>query len=252
MGAPTDRIDFDGKVALVTGGSRGIGAATVRLLAGLGARVAFSYRADRASADAVARDAGGRARGWPVDVRDDAAMAELVAATVDAFGGLDVAVASAGIWTGAAIDAMTPETWRETLDVNLTGTWHLCRHAVPALRAREGSLVVVSSTAGQRGEAGHSHYAATKGAQIALVKSLAVECAPAVRVNAVAPGWVDTDMSAGSLNGPDRAAIEAGIPLGRVAAAEDVACAVAYLASDWARHVTGEVLNVNGGAVLCG
>lgn len=252
MGAPTDRIDFDGKVALVTGGSRGIGAATVRLLARLGARVAFSYRADRASADAVTGASGGRARGWPVDVRNDAAMAELVAATVDAFGGLDVAVASAGIWTGGRIDAMTPEAWRETLDVNLTGTWHLCRHAIPALRSGAGCLVVISSTAGQRGEAGHSHYAATKGAQIALVKSLAVECAPAIRVNAVAPGWVDTDMSAASLQGPDRTAIEAQIPLGRVAAAEDVACAVAYLASDWARHVTGEVLNVNGGAVLCG
>ena len=112
--------------------------------------------------------------------------------------------------------------------------------------------MVVSSTAGQRGESLHSHYAASKGAQVSLVKSLAVECAPQVRVNAVAPGWVDTEMSAGPLNGAERAAIVDAIPLGRVATAEDIADAIAFLASDRARHITGEILNVNGGSVLCG
>jgi 3-oxoacyl-[acyl-carrier protein] reductase len=148
---------------------------------------------------------------------------------------------------------MTVEEWRETLDVNLGGTWLLCREALPALRRRGGgSIVVVTSTAGQRGEAFHSHYAASKGGQISLIKSLAVECAPAVRVNGVAPGWVDTDMSAGPLTGEERAGILAAIPLGRAASAEDIADAIAFLASDRARHITGEILNVNGGSVLCG
>jgi 3-oxoacyl-[acyl-carrier protein] reductase len=162
-------------------------------------------------------------------------------------------VANAGIWKEGAIDRLTAAEWSETLAVNLGGTWRLCREAVPALRRRGGgAIVVVSSTAGQRGEAHHSHYAASKGAQISLVKSLAVECAPEIRVNAVAPGWVDTEMSAGPLEGEERAAILAAIPLGRVASAEDIADAIAFLASDRARHVTGEILNVNGGSVLCG
>jgi 3-oxoacyl-[acyl-carrier protein] reductase len=166
---------------------------------------------------------------------------------------VDVAIANAGIWKGARIERMTAEEWDETLEVNLGGTWRLCREAVPAIRRRGGgSIVVVSSTAGQRGESLHSHYAASKGAQISLVKSLAVECAPEIRVNGVAPGWVDTELSAGPLGGEERAAIVAAIPLGRVATAEDIADAIAFLASDRARHVTGEILNVNGGSVLCG
>jgi len=116
-----------------------------------------------------------------------------------------------------------------------------------------GRIVLVSSTAGQRGEAYHADYAATKGALIALTKSLCVECAPGITVNCVAPGWVDTDMSAGSLAGPaDRARIEATIPLGRIPPAEDIAGPILFLCSDLARHITGEVVNVNGGSVLCG
>ncbi|HYO46244.1 MAG TPA: SDR family NAD(P)-dependent oxidoreductase [Gemmatimonadota bacterium] len=246
-------IDFDGKNVLVTGGSRGIGAACVRLFASLGARVGFTWRSGEREARALEAECDGRARGWRADVTDDEQIARFVHEAEEAWGGVDVAVANAGIWKGAPIDRMTPEEWRETLDVNLGGTWRLCREAVPALRRRgEGSIVIVSSTAGQRGEALHSHYAASKGGQISLVKSLAVECAPEIRVNAVAPGWVDTDMSAGPLGGEERAAILASIPLGRVATAEDIADAIAFLASDRARHVTGEILNVNGGSVLCG
>lgn len=246
-------IDFHDKNVLVTGGSRGIGAACVRLFADLGARVGFTWRTGAAEAEELERACGGMARGWRTDVTVDGEVARFVGEAEEAWGGVDVAVANAGIWRGARIERMTAEEWDETLDVNLGGTWRLCRAAVPAIRRRGGgSIVVVSSTAGQRGESLHAHYAASKGAQISLVKSLAVECAPDVRVNAVAPGWVDTELSAEPLGGEERSAIVAAIPLGRVATAEDIADAIAFLASDRARHVTGEILNVNGGSVLCG
>ena len=246
-------MELEGKVALVTGGSRGIGAATVRLMAGLGARVGFTWVAHEAEARALEREVTPAARAWQADVRDPQAMERFVDEAEAAWGGIDVLVANAGMWKGASIETMSPDEWRETIEVNLTGTYLLCRFGIPALRRRGGgALVVVSSTAGQRGEAGHSHYAAAKGGQISLVKSLAVECAPQVRVNAVAPGWVDTEMSATPLTGLERDAIVGAIPLGRVATADDVARAIAFLASDGARHITGEILNVNGGSVLCG
>lgn len=246
-------IDFHGRTVLVTGGSRGIGAACVRLFVELGARVGFTWRTGEAEARDLERDFDGMARGWRVDVTDDGQVERFVREAEEAWGGVHVAIANAGIWKAARMERMTAEEWDETLEVNLGGTWRLCREAVPAIRRRGGgSIVVVSSTAGQRGESLHSHYAASKGAQISLVKSLAVECAPDIRVNAVAPGWVDTEMSAEPLSGVERAAIVAGIPLGRVATAEDIADAIAFLASERARHVTGEILNVNGGSVLCG
>src|SRR5687767_64832 len=242
-------MELEGRVALVTGGARGIGAATVRLLAGLGARVGFTWVAHEAEARALEREVTPAARAWQADVRDPQAMERFVDEAEAAWGGVDVLVANAGMWKGASIETMSPEEWRESIEVNLTGTYLLCRFGIPALRRRGGgALVVVSSTAGQRGEAGHSHYAAAKGAQISLVKSLAVECAPQVRVNAVAPGWVDTDMSATPLTGPERDTIVGQIPLGRVATADDEARAIAFLASDGARHITGEILNVNGGS----
>jgi 3-oxoacyl-[acyl-carrier protein] reductase len=246
-------IDFDGRNVLVTGGSRGIGAACVRLFVELGARVGFTWRTGEAEAREIERDSHGMARGWRADVTDDGQVERFVREAGEAWGGVDVAIANAGIWKAASMERMTAEEWNETLEVNLGGTWRLCHEAVPAIRRRGGgSIVVVSSTAGQRGESLHSHYAASKGGQISLVKSLAVECAPDIRVNAVAPGWVDTELSAGPLEGDERAAIVAAIPLGRVATAENVADAVAFLASDRASHVTGEILNVNGGSVLCG
>jgi 3-oxoacyl-[acyl-carrier protein] reductase len=178
----------------------------------------------------------------------------LVDEAVHRFGGLDILVNNAGIWKGSPVDEMTDAEWEETMAINMTGTFFCTRAAVPFMKnARWGRIINISSTAGQRGEAFHSHYAASKGAMISFTKSLAVELAPhGITVNCVAPGWVATDMSRESLLGPEREAILATIPLGRVARPEEIAGAVAFLASDLASFVTGEILNVNGGAVLVG
>lgn len=246
-------IDLTGKTAFLTGGTRGIGAETVRLFARLGARVGFCYRSAEGAARDLERELGASVRGWSADVADGDQIERTVGRVVERWGNLDIVVANAAIWKGAPIDEMSMDEWREVIDVNLTGTYNACRFGVPELkRSGGGSIVVVSSTAGQRGEAGHSHYAATKGAQISLVKSLAIELAPRIRVNGVAPGWVDTEMNIGPFAGGGRAAIERGIPLGRVATSKDIAASIAFLASEDAGHITGEILNVNGGSVLCG
>lgn len=249
-------IDLTGKSALVTGGSRGIGAACCRMLAQAGARVAVNFQLERPHADLLVRrigEAGGTAFCLAADVSrpDEAEM--LVDETVDRFGRLDIVVNNAGIWRGSPIEEISDGEWAEMIGVNLTGSFHILRAAVPHLKRSRGRIINISSTAGQRGEAFHSHYAATKGAIISLTKSLAAELAQdGVLVNCVAPGWVETDMTRDSLAGEDRAAILAAIPLGRVGRPEEIAGAVLYLASDLASFVTGEILNVNGGAVLCG
>lgn len=261
-------IDLSGTVALVTGGSRGVGAATARLLARAGARVALTYR-ERADAaqqvvETIASECGDhRATAIRADLstRDD--NDAIVARTIAEFGRLDAFVASAGVWPAddIPVEEMSDEQWRSTLALNLSGVFFGCRAALRAMRGGKagagegGRLVVVGSTAGQRGEAHHADYAATKGAVISFVKSLAVEAAPVATVNCVAPGWVDTEMAERpykAAGGRGRVAIEATIPLGRVATPEDVAGPIVFLCSSLARHITGEVLNVNGGAVLCG
>ena len=250
-------IDLSGKVALVTGGSRGIGRACCYALARAGARVCVNYKLERPSAELVVQrieEAGGEAFALGADVaeRGDADM--LVDETVDRYGRLDVLVTNAGIWRGSPIEEMSDGEWREMLAVNLDGTFHAIRATVPHMKeARGGRIVTVSSTAGQRGESGHAHYAATKGAVISLTKSLAAELAPfGITVNCVAPGWVDTDMTSEDLRGPRGEEIRATIPLGRPGSPEEIAGAVAFLASDLSSYVTGEILNVNGGSVLCG
>jgi 3-oxoacyl-[acyl-carrier protein] reductase len=180
----------------------------------------------------------------------------LVAEVVRDFGGLDCYVANAGIWPSEAVAVkdMGDARWAATMRVNLDAVFFGCRAALRVMRPG-GSIVIVTSTAGQRGEGFHADYAATKGALIAFVKSLAVEAAPGITVNSVAPGWTDTDMCAETFaeeGGAARARIEAGIPLGRVAAPEDIAGPIVFLCSPLARHITGEILNVNGGSVLCG
>ncbi len=250
-------IQLDGRVALVTGASRGIGAATARLLALAGCDVAVHYNAASDAATRVAAEverAGRRAWMLRADLADLDAARKLATDVESHAGGLDIVVHNAGIWTHGRIDSMSQAVWQETMRLNLDSVFALTQATLPMLRRSvHAAIVVVTSTAAQRGEAEHAHYAASKGALISFVKSLAVELAPGIRVNAVAPGWVETDMAKSALAGPAaRRAIEAAIPRGRVASADDVAGPIVFLASDLAAHVTGEILNVNGGSVLCG
>lgn len=250
-------IDLTGKRAVVTGGSRGVGRAAALLLARAGADVAIGYRQRRDEADAVVADLerlGVRAIAEAGDLAEAAVAERLIGRAVDAFAGLDILVGNAGIWPpeDVPIAEMTAEQWRRTLAVNLDSIYYTVRAAARVL-ADDGRIVLVGSTAGQRGEANHADYAATKGAIGALVKGVAIELAPrGITVNCVAPGWIDTEMTESSLVGEGRRRIEAGIPLGRAASADDVAGPIVFLCSPLARHITGEILNVNGGSVLCG
>lgn len=254
-----------GRRALVTGGSRGIGRAAAILLAECGARVGITYRRARGEAEetlrlaeAAWRAAGndGEPRPWMEggDLAEEAAVGALFERVDREFGGLDIFVGNAGVWNAAPrpLERLEPAEWRALLDANLTSMYLTTREAARRMDAG-GRIILLSSTAGQRGEAEHSHYAASKGAVISFVKSVCAELGPrGITVNAVAPGWVDTDMSASVLRTQARAAVEAGMPLRRVATAEEIVGPIAFLASDLARHITGEVLNVNGGSVLCG
>ncbi len=252
------QVDLKGRVALVTGGSRGLGRAAAVLLARAGADVAVSFRSERGAAENVVRacqEAGARAFAQACDVGRAADVKRLVRATVRRLGRLDILVANAGIWNEAAIERMSDERLGEMIDVNLRGVFACCREAVPVMKRQgAGRIILVSSTAGQRGEAFHSHYAATKGAVISLTKSLAPELArDGILVNCIAPGWFDTDMSVPTLSVPQkRRAVLSTIPLGRVGRPEEFAGAVLFLASELSTFITGEILNVNGGAVLAG
>jgi len=250
-------LDLGGKRALVTGGSRGVGRATALLLARAGADVAIAYRSRNDDAQAVVdtiRSQGRRALGFQGDLSIPGTAEALFHEAVTQFGGIDLVVGNHGIWPpdDVPLSEMEFEQWRRTLSVNLDSLFHLCREGARRI-SDDGRLVLVSSTAGQRGEAFHADYAASKGAVISLVKGLCVELAPrGVTVNAVAPGWIETDMTAEVLQGEAGNRVRSGIPLGRIATAEDVAGPIVFLCSSLARHVTGEVLNVNGGAVLPG
>ena len=255
--APVPGDLLRGRVALVTGASRGIGRATALRLAEAGAHVAVGYARQRELAEAVAREcerSGVEAVAVGGDVADPRQAEALASAALERFGRIDVLVANAGIWEGAPVEEMSEELWDRVLDANLKGTWTVCRAAVPAMKRHGGGrIVIISSTAGQRGEAFYSNYAASKGGQISFAKSLAAELAPAIRVNAVAPGWVETELSDPAYRDAEyKQKIVESIPLRRIATPDDVALAVLYLASDWSRHLTGEILNVNGGSVLCG
>jgi len=253
-----ESLKLKDKVAVVTGGSRGIGRAVVNCFARLGASVAVNYIKDeRAAKEAVsqAEAAGVGALAVQADVALVGDAERLIEATIRHFQRVDFLVCSAGIWEGAAIDEMSEEVWNRTMDLNLKGTWTVCRAAVPHLKKQQfGRIVIVTSTAGQRGEANVSNYAASKGGQISFTKSLAAELGPfGINVNSVAPGWVDTDMCADVFSIPGyRKSVEEGIPIGRVATPEDIAWPIVFLCTEWARHINGEILNVNGGSVLCG
>jgi 3-oxoacyl-[acyl-carrier protein] reductase len=249
-------ITLHGKTALVTGGSRGIGRAVVAMLARAGADVAVGYHTRAAEAETVAADAraaGRRAVAIGGDLADLASVDAMAVAVAEAFGRLDIFVANAGIWPPdeVRLDRLSPQRWRATMAANLDAVFHSTSAAL-GLMGPGGRVVLVASTAGQRGEAGHADYAASKGAIIALTKSLAVEYAPDILVNCVAPGWVDTDMAAPAFGGGEKDRIARTIPLRRIPTAEQIAGPIVFLCSDLASHVTGEVLNVNGGSVLCG
>lgn len=249
-------ISLAGRRILVTGASRGIGRATALMAARAGADVGICYHARRSDGEQVARAVralGRRAYLGGGDLADAERVSQLMSEVAAAFGGLDGVVINHGVWPAAdtPLARMAPERWRHTLRTNLDSVFLVARAAL-GLLGEGGRVVMVSSTAGQRGEAGHADYAASKGAMISLVKSLAIECAPMVTVNAVAPGWVDTEMSATAYDGEGRDAIARSIPLGRIATADDVAGPIIFLLSDLARHITGEILNVNGGSVLPG
>jgi 3-oxoacyl-[acyl-carrier protein] reductase len=256
---------LEGKVALITGGSRGIGAETVRVFAEAGARVAFSYEKARERAEALAGECGGPLHCVAIqqELSTPGNGRALVCAAVQAFGRLDVLVANHGIWEAvdAPIATMKETQWRRTLGVNLDSVFGLVQAAVGQMELQvrstdgvAGHIVLISSTAGQRGEANHADYAVTKGALISLTKSLSSELAPkGIRVNCVAPGWVDTEMSAGTLEDRVRGdQILKGIPVGRAAHAWEIAGPVLFLCTPLAGFISGEILNVNGGAVLVG
>jgi 3-oxoacyl-[acyl-carrier protein] reductase len=250
-------IDLTGRRALVTGGSRGIGAATARLLARAGADVVIGYRSRVSAADAVVRELrqlGVKAAALAADVSPREGADFLVDSTVNLLGGLDLFVGNSGVWpaTDVSLANMDVSQWSNTIRENVDSVFYTTR-AVARVITDGGRIVLISSTAGQRGEAYHADYAASKGAVISFTKSLAVELGSRdVTVNSVAPGWVDTEMVAEAMAQTGRAKVDASIPLGRIASAEDIAGPVVFLCSSLARHITGEILNVNGGSVLSG
>jgi 3-oxoacyl-[acyl-carrier protein] reductase len=257
-------MSLAGKVALITGGSRGIGAATVRLFRQAGAKVVFSYRSAASQAEALVQECGGpqfcRAIQQPLFTPEDGQA--LVAAAVAAFGRLDCTIINHGIWPShdAPIATMTTAQWRDTLGINLDSVFGVVRAAVaqmqsqPAVNGVRGHIVLVSSTAGQRGEAFHADYAATKGALISLTKSLSTELiGQGIHCNCVAPGWVATEMSADVLSDPATSKkLLSLIPLGRPAHVDEIAAPILFLCTPLAGFISGEIFNVNGGAVLVG
>jgi 3-oxoacyl-[acyl-carrier protein] reductase len=252
-----DLLAINGKRAIVSGGSRGVGAATAKLLADAGVDVAIGYKSRKDDAQRVVDDCRSRgveAHAVAADIATKAGAELFINECARLLGGVDFYVANAGIWPVEAVPVrdMDDERWMRTMRENVDSVFYTCR-AVARVIAAHGRIVMVSSTAGQRGEADHADYAASKGAMISLVKSMCVELAPRdITVNCVAPGWIDTEMAAIPYADGGRERIAKGIPLGRVASAEDVAGPIVFLCSPLSRHITGEILNVNGGSILCG
>ncbi len=255
-------LSLPGKVALITGGSRGIGAAAVRLFIQAGAQVFFNYEKSQAAADVLVRECGdANCSALACNLNGTPAAQQLVSACIARFGRLDILVANHGVWPpeDRPVNQMSDEQWHNTIAVNLDAVFGLVKHSVAAMkktasRPSPAHIVLVSSTAGQRGEAFHCDYAASKGALISMTKGLATELIrDNIYVNCVAPGWVDTDMSRPSLADPATAGkVLATIPLGRVATPEEIAAPILFLCTPLAGFVVGEVFNINGGAVLAG
>jgi len=250
-------ISLQNKNVLVTGGSRGIGKACVELFLKAGANVAFTFERAKAEAEKVVSDYKGSSllKYYKVDLSDTDDIQKEIRNILNDFEHIDVLVNNAGIWKEAAIDEMTLEEWNETMNINLTSTYLITKLVVPGMKKNKfGRIINIASTAGQRGEAFHSHYAASKGGMISLTKSLASELGKSnITVNCIAPGWVITDMTTDSLSDSETyKKVLNDIPLNKIAQPEEIAGPVLFLASHLASHITGEILNVNGGSVLCG
>jgi 3-oxoacyl-[acyl-carrier protein] reductase len=253
-------LSLEGRVAVITGGSRGIGAAIVRAFAAAGAKVLFNYQQAKREAASLVDECGGNANcvALQAELSSAEASANLVRAAVQHFGKVDIVVGNHGIWPpqDAPVDQMTDEQWRRTMAINLDSIFGLVKHGVGQMKKQRsgGHVILISSTAGQRGEAFHCDYAASKGAVISMVKGLSTELArDGIYVNCVAPGWVETDMAAPALRDPEISKrVFATIPLGRVGKPEEIAATVLFLCTPHAGFITGEILNVNGGAVLVG
>jgi len=255
-------LSLAGRVALVSGGSRGIGAATVRMFIAAGAQVMFNYQTSKTQADALVAELGENCATVACDLNGLESANSLLAETVKRFGRLDILVANHGVWPAndEPVDHMTDAQWRTTIGINLDSVFSLVRRSVAQFKKQQqldrkpAHIVIVSSTAGQRGEAFHADYAASKGAVISMVKGLSTELArDGIYVNCVAPGWVATDMSRPALNDQaSRETILATIPLRRAGTPEEIAAPILFLCTPHAGFVTGEVFNVNGGAVLVG
>ena len=248
---------FQGKTAIITGASRGVGRATALRLAESGANVVVNYLSAEEKANNVVelcKECGVDAIAVQGDVSTWTDAHNLANKAIEKFGRIDLLVLNAGIWEGAPIEEMSEETWNKVLNTNLKAAWAMTKACVPAMKKQaNGSIVLVSSTAGQRGEANYSNYAASKGGQISFTKALASELCPKIRVNCVAPGWIETAMVRPVFEDADyKASVIKSIPLQRMAMTDDVALSICFLLSDWSRHITGEILNINGGAVLCG
>ena len=249
-------ISLQNKTVFITGGSRGIGAACVKLFHQAGATVAFSYKENERAAETMINSFS---TNLPLSVKMDLSsekdIIEKVNLILDRFGRIDILVNNAGIWKYGEADKMTLIDWNETIQINLTSTFLVTREIIPSMKKhRFGRIINISSTAGQRGEPFYSHYAASKGGIISYTKSLAAELGEFnITTNCVAPGWVNTDMVSGVFIDEDyKKEVENIIPVQRIAEPEDIAGPVLFLASDLARHINGEILNVNGGSILCG
>ncbi len=249
-------MDLKGKNVLITGGSRGIGAALALGFADVGAAVAITYRSARREALACARkieERGAQCLVLNAKVEKISDVRKVIRKVVRRFGRIDILVNNAGIWKEAAIGKMSEREWDETLDINLKGPFLFCNETAPVMKEQDyGKIINISSTAGQRGEPLHSHYAASKGGIIAFTKSIAVELAPFnINVNSVSPGWIETDMTRKTLSDASiRREINKAIPRGEIGHPKDIVGAVLFLASDVSKHVIGATINVNGGSVL--
>lgn len=246
--------DFQNKVVLVTGGSRGIGRAIAVEFAKRGADIVFTYAGNEAAATETVKactDAGAKAQAKRFDVTDSAACSACIDEVVKEHGKLDVLVNNAGVAIDGLLMRFKDEDWDKTLDTNLKGAFALMRAASrPMMKAKGGAIVNVSSIVGEMGNAGQAAYAASKAGLLGLTKAIAKELASRnIRVNAVTPGFITTDMTA-ALNDELKAKMADAIPLGRIGNPEEIAKAVAFLASDAASYITGEVLKVNGGMYM--